>query len=428
MTLKHLQVFLEIASCENMSKAAQNLHFSQPTLSQILKELEEYYQCKLFRRKSRGLQLTTQGKILETEGKKVLTQFEHLEHTMREKIQETKSSACTLLHGGLDYRKASLEIRELFSLTKSKQQDFYLFLQTKEEISGAVLLSTCNRCELFLSVPKTSTPLPSPFGLICDFLQLNWDKYQEYSESYEEKQVFTHLSHLASGVKSQIFGEDQIITQVKLAQIMAREFQAIDSYLEVLFRLGITCGKKIRSDLNLAQRDTSMSQKVLEVGKNLGISRYLVVGNGEMARHVGELLTKEHSTVYMSVRSYRHNEVKLPKDVIPVNYEEIYSIMPQVEAVISATLSPHYTIIHSKYSELKPYPKILFDLAVPRDIDPHITNLEGIQLYNVDQLSQYTEGNAPFQKELLENIKKIVDKYQKDLDKWVFYKWREETE
>lgn len=340
----------------------------------------------------------------------------------KKEFPSIEESSYKLHCGGLDYEKAPLEIREKFSFTKSQQEDFYLYVKEKALVRGLVLLSTCNRLELYVSQKKGGTI--APFSLICAFLSLSPQEFSPYMTEYVGEEVFTHLCHLSSGLKSQIFGEDQIITQVKLAQKMAREFQGIDSFLEVVFRLGITCGKKIRTSLDLAKRDTSMSKKVVEIAKERGLTQFLVIGNGEMARHVGEMLVSVGATVFMSVRSYRHSEVSLPKGVVAVSYSSIYHVMPQVESVVSATLSPHFTVNYTQFSQISPYPNVLFDLAVPRDIDMTLNTLPDVVLFNVDDLSQGMGGEH--QEYLLEQVKGIVVNYQRDLNQWVFYSLREE--
>lgn len=272
--------------------------------------------------------------------------------------------------------------------------------------------------ELFISWKYVSDT--SPFSLIAEFLAIQEEEYVHLLKNYTGKEVLYHLCYLSSGLKSQIFGEDQIISQVKLALSMARSFQLTDSYLEVLFRLGITCGKKIRTELHLAQRDTSMSHQVGKICKDHGISNLLVIGNGEMARHVAEILVAQSCQVTMSVRRYKHSEVELPRNVVGIDYEKIYHHMPKVEAVISATLSPHFTMDLKRFEELSQKPRYLFDLAVPRDIDPQIGELASIHLWNVDDLSQGT--GAEYQEELLKQSEIIAKKFEKELDKWIYYK------
>lgn len=132
MTIKHFSIFLEIVNCGSMSKAAQNLHFSQPTLSQITKELEEHYGGSLFFRESHGLSLTERGALLAREGQKLLDSFHNLETIMCD-YEKTQQEGRTYPYQcqGIDYEKASLSSRELFSFTKTQQVDFYLFLRTK---------------------------------------------------------------------------------------------------------------------------------------------------------------------------------------------------------------------------------------------------------------------------------------------------------
>ncbi len=320
---------------------------------------------------------------------------------------------------GLDYNTASIAVRELFSLTKSKQAELYAFLRVQEGVRGAVLISTCNRMELCLSLDEGVAA--DPFSLVCAFLQVDVAHYHDMVTTYCDKEVITHLCLLACGAKSQIFGEDQIITQIKTSIHYARELEMADSLLEVLFRTAITCAKKIKSTLSLAVRETSIADCVVDaLAVQSDVQRVMVIGNGEMGRYVAAQLAAAGYQVCMSVRAYKHKKVDVPQGVAPFDYAEIYQRMAGVDAVVSATLSPHFTVRKENFVALAQYPRYLFDLAVPRDIDPEIASVTQVQMQDVDTLSKGARSER--NQALLAEMDEICARYRADFDKWYAFK------
>ncbi|MFI3238330.1 MAG: glutamyl-tRNA reductase [Lachnospiraceae bacterium] len=321
---------------------------------------------------------------------------------------------------GIDYSTANIEIREKFSLTKAKQIEFYTYLKSLPDVLGATILSTCNRMELYLSLKEGSQV--EAFSLICTFLNIEEHAYVGKRVYYEQTALIEHLCLLACGAKSQIFGEDQIITQIKSAILLSREEDMTDSIMEVLFRTAISCGKKIKTTVNLTQKETSIADYVIDtiMEKKFPVEKVLVIGNGEMGRYMGEKLVRQGFMVWMSVREYRHSKVQLPKGCMGVDYSKIYEKMQEVDAVVSATLSPHFTVKYQGFSTLLKKPKYLFDLAVPRDVDTDIASIEGICIYDVDELSK--NGSADIHTKQLIEIKKITQKFIADFEKWYSFK------
>ncbi len=324
-----------------------------------------------------------------------------------------------IISAGIDHNMANIAMREKFSLTKSKQVEFYEFLKNYPKILGSTLICTCNRIEVYLSLEDGF--YIDPFELLIQFLGIEKSCDVTY-KIYRGTDVLSHLCMLACGGKSQIFGEDQIITQIKMAIILSRKCDMTDAVMEVLFRTGITCGKKIKTQLNLSKRETSVADFVIEkmgVQKER-ISRVLVIGNGEMGRHMAEKLIENGYEVVMSVRQYAHSKVVVPSGCVGIDFLEIYPQMESVDAIVSATLSPHYTVRHERFSQLKKPPKYLFDLAVPRDIDLEIANISGISIFDVDMLSQNKLNKN--HEELIVQMYEIIEKYIKDFEKWNTFK------
>lgn len=313
---------------------------------------------------------------------------------------------------GIDYERAGVELRERFSMTRGAAQDWLSALERSPQLQGCVLLSTCNRTELWVSGQA------DPLTLLCNMKRLEPEPYQDSFIRREGQEAVHHLFCLACGLKSQIFGEDQIITQVGEALSMARESKAADSVLETLFREAITAAKEVKTQVRLTQRDRSVAERAVGfLEEQLGALEgrpCLVIGNGEMGRLAASRLAERGANVRMTLRSYRHGEAIIPSGVDTVTYENRLEWVGKMDAVISATTSPHYTLRADQLPSLS-HPVIFCDLAVPRDIDPEIGKLPMASLYDTDQIC----GSCPqCDQEALEQAWNILRHGEEDFLRW----------
>lgn len=320
---------------------------------------------------------------------------------------------------GIDYSLAGLDIREKFSFTKSFQSEIYKQINLDENILGSVIVSTCNRTELYLSCVDGYDI--NPFELVCSIIGVDFNAYKTLYKSHQGEELFWHLSRLACGAKSQIWGEDQIISQVKNSLVLARENKATDNKLEVLFRIAITCAKKIKTKIKFSKSENTVALKTLsvlkqqsDIGKNV-----LIIGNGEVGKLVAKTLIDNGFDVTMTLRKYKHNEIELPSGAQAFDYIQRYDKLNEFDVIISCTLSPHFTIEKNKLLENKIYPKLMIDLAVPRDIDPSISSLEGVLLYDIDTIGKDDIKKTHMKQ--LEEIDAIIEKYHHDFIKWKTY-------
>lgn len=321
-----------------------------------------------------------------------------------------------LIMSGIDYSLAGIDIRQKFSFTKAYQAEIYEKIKQEEHILGAVIVSTCNRTELYLSCEEGYEV--EPFALLCSIIEVNEELYPHVTRS--EDLLFKHLCRLSCGAKSQIWGEDQIISQVKGSILLARENNATDNMLEVLFRTAITCAKKIKTQIKFSKSESSIALKALSVLKAFKQSKkVLVIGNGEVGKLVAKTLVDNGFAVTMTLRQYKHSEAVLPKGVEVVDYATRYDIMGEFDILISATLSPHYTIEKDRLLQLEHFPKIMLDLAVPRDIEASIKTIEDVSLYDVDSIGKDIILKNHSQQ--LVEIDEIIKKYQHDFAKWHMY-------
>lgn len=291
---------------------------------------------------------------------------------------------------GIDHERARLEDRELFAFTKQQAQEWARQVAGLPGVEGCTLLSTCNRTELWMSYTDDRME-QDPFFQLCLAKEADPEQYRHLAVERQGKEAVEHLFQLACGMKSRIYGEDQILAQVKNAASLSREAGCEGVVLATLFRDAVTAAKKVKNSLRLTGRDVSSASAAAELLEtqlgDLTGRKAMVIGNGEMGRLAASILVQKGCDVWMTVRAYHRGEVVIPAGCRVVSYEERMNSISKMEMVISATTSPHYTV---KYGELEkiefPRPLWLVDLAVPRDIEPEVARL-GHHVYTIDDLT-----------------------------------------
>lgn len=293
---------------------------------------------------------------------------------------------------GIDHSRASVEVRERYAFTnaatRAVMQTGMQTLNNMSGIRGGVLLSTCNRIELYVSLSPEAEP--DLYALICDWKGIL--PGAERALFYEKKdlEAARHLFELTCGLRSQIMGEDQILTQVKDALLLAREETATDHCLEVLFRQAITTAKEIKSSIRFDHGNCSAATAVImhlqKRGAVFSGKKALVIGNGMMGKLTAQALMEAGAQVTVTVRQYHSGTVDIPEGAQRINYGERYEKLADADYVFSATASPNLTITPDRLSGIALDGKTFVDLAVPRDIDPAVGDLPGVRLLCMDDL------------------------------------------
>ena len=288
---------------------------------------------------------------------------------------------------GIDYRDAGLDIRGRFSYTKREQEETIKYLRQLEGISGCVLLSTCNRTELVLSYTEEWDQ--DEKQLFCGLKDLEPERYVQYLHIRRGMEAVQDLFALAGGLKSQILGEDQILTQMKDAADFSRQFFGTDKILETLFRMAVTAGKEVKTEIVLPSSNHSAPLAAISGLERDGAvfqgEKCLVIGNGVMGRMTAQLLLDRGADVTVTIRQYRSGIVDVPPAAGRIDYSKRYEKMPECRYIFSATASPNTTITLEKLPVQQLQQDTVFvDLAVPRDIQEEIGTLPGITLYDID--------------------------------------------
>ena len=320
---------------------------------------------------------------------------------------------------GIDYSRASVDIRAQFSFTKKNAVAALEHLKQEEGILGCVLLSTCNRMELWASTQEDWQ------GSLYDFLCREKGKepadFREYFVQRIDQEAVEHLFYLTSGLKSQILAEDQIITQVKEALALSREAYCTDNVLEVLFRKAVTGAKRVKTEVTFSRGNSSVIHQAIEKLKEQGYDLLgktcMVIGNGEMGKVTAMALREAGAKVTVTVRQYRSGMVTIPPGCDRINYGERVEFLSKCDLAVSATASPNFTLTRELLEQTGLTKElILIDLAVPRDMEPAIGELPGITLYDIDSFK--ITADSPALRESMEKAGGILAEEIAD-----FYSW-----
>ncbi len=286
---------------------------------------------------------------------------------------------------GLDHTTAPVDVRERFSFTTTAQGRVMETLAARPEIRGVVLLSTCNRTELWVhSREEVSTVLRAA---LCEEAGVADMPSRFVSRRGEE--AASYLFSTASGLKSQIFGEDQILTQVKEALDRARTLQCAGSVLEVLFRMAVTAAKRAKSCMQTSLTNANAVgcaiRRLQAEGFGFQDKSCLVIGNGRMGKLAAQSLREAGARVTVTTRQYRSGVLLIPSGCARIDYGRRMELIPRSDIVVSATSSPNLTIRYEDLSACGWKPGAVFlDLAVPRDIDPRAASLPNLRLFDID--------------------------------------------
>ena len=321
---------------------------------------------------------------------------------------------------GIDHSVAEIDIRTIFSFTKKCTAEALEQLKQVKGVEGCVLLSTCNRMELWVSTNEDFSD--DLYELLCRIREVDPGRYRQYFKRREERDAVHHLFRLAGGLESRILGEDQIVTQVKDALAFARENFATDHVLETLFRQAVTAAKKVKTGIAWSPSDQSVVHIAIQTLKEQGYifegKTCMVIGNGVMGKLAANQIRRQGADVTVTVRQYRSGIVEIPEKCHRIDYGRRMELFGACDYVVSATVSPNYTLTRDLVEEHFQKPVVLIDLALPRDIDPQVRELEQVTLFDIDCFRD--EARSEEQKEAIRQAEAC---FAEQMDE--FYTWYE---
>ena len=321
---------------------------------------------------------------------------------------------------GIDFVHAPLEKRERVSLVRGQVQALLPCIAAQKGVQGCVLLATCNRTELYLHGAE-GTQLDA-LAVLAEAAGFDAAEYRGYSITRTGENAVHHLMQVAAGLESQIFGDDQIVSQVKGAVALAREAKTVDAVLDTMFRRAVTAGKRVRTETRL----TGVPASAAEVGArraaqffgSLEGKRAVVIGNGEMGRLAASTLRAQGCAVTVTLRSYHHGETVVPAGCATWPYDTRCEVLDGADLAVSATTSPHFTLTAEQVTAMHNPPRLLLDLAMPRDIEQAVGEDGRVRLLNLDDLGDLGDHNA----EARAVAMRILEKEEQEFAAWYSYR------
>ena len=303
---------------------------------------------------------------------------------------------------GTSHHTAPLDFREKLAFSEPQILQAFPILREQYHFQEAVILSTCNRVEIYAAsdVAGESTSL---FDFLSGYHHIDSRTLKKFTYAHQDEDAVRHLFDVSASLDSMVVGEPQILGQVKDAYDTALAAGASGQTLNRLFSKAISVGKRVRTETNIASGAVSIGFAAVELAKKIFQSlknkTVAIVGAGEMSELTAQHLVENGaSKVIVANRTYeRAVEIAEKFDGIPLAYDKSLTFLVDADIVISSTDAPHYLIQRKPLAEVMKKRKhrhmFLIDIAVPRDIDPEISKIENAFLYNIDDLDAVVASN-----------------------------------
>lgn len=309
----------------------------------------------------------------------------------------------SLLALGINHKTAPVALRERVTFCPDTISDALSSLLQQPLVQGGVILSTCNRTELYVSASRAEESKKTLVNWLCEHHQLALDEVSGSLYWHQGQQAVSHLMRVSSGLDSLILGEPQILGQVKKAFSESQQAAALSPELERLFQRSFSVAKRVRTDTEIGASAVSVAFAACalarQIFESLAKLTVLLVGAGETIELVARYL-KEHQVgrIIIANRTFdRAQELAQSVGAEVISLPQIDERLRDADIVISSTASPLPIIgkgMVERALKLRRHQPMLFvDIAVPRDIEPEVGNLSSVYLYTVDDLHAIIERN-----------------------------------
>jgi glutamyl-tRNA reductase len=330
---------------------------------------------------------------------------------------------------GCNHRSAPVAFREQLALPSEAVPDALDRLRQRDGIDEAVILSTCNRVEVIVrgdGAPEPGVAMLKRF--LCENTGVAAEQLDRHVYVLTGLAAARHVFRVAAGLDSMILGEPQILGQVKQAYLAAKTAGATGTVLERLLQQGLGSAKRIRTETGIARNAVSVAFAAVGLARRifgeLTGRRALLIGSGKMMQLVAKhLVSNGVSDVAVTSRTYNH-AVALAQDVggRPVHWEDGLERLNEVDIVVSCTASPRTILDREKVARARRrrrgQPLFIIDIAVPRDVEPDVNELDNVYLYDIDGLQSVVDSNLKERERAAELAEQKIAREVQAFDHW----------
>ncbi|MED4987901.1 glutamyl-tRNA reductase [Geobacillus sp. NFOSA3] len=319
---------------------------------------------------------------------------------------------------GVNYKTAPVEIREKLTFSESELVDAMKQLQQQKSILENVIVSTCNRTEVYAVVDQLHTGRYYIKSFLANWFHMEIDALTPYLNIMENEAAVEHLFRVASGLDSMILGETQILGQVKSSYLLAQEHGTIGTIFNQLFKQAVTFAKRAHSETEIGANAVSVSYAAVELAKkifgDLSSKHVLIIGAGKMGELAAQNLYGSGVGKVTVVNRTLEKAEQLAKKFSGTAKSlcELSCALLEADIVISSTGAKDYIITKEMMVHVekmrKGRPLFMVDIAVPRDLDPALAELESVFLYDIDDLEGIVQANLEERKKAAEQIERMI--------------------
>ena len=320
---------------------------------------------------------------------------------------------------GVSHRTAPLALRERLDFASRDIDAALRALANKPSVGEAIVLSTCNRSEIYVETPDTARAREELMAFLCEYHQLAPEVFQPHLFEYGDSAAIAHLFRVAAGLDSLVVGEPQILGQVKDAYQTAAEKRCAGPMLGKVFKWSFGVGKRVRTETALGEGAVSVSFAAVALARKifgrLHGRRVLVVGAGEISTLTAQHLRSQGvGEIIITSRTQAHADA-LAAEVggMAVPWEGMIKALGTADIVLTATGSQRPIItraqLEAAQGKHRGSPLFIIDVAVPRDVDPEVGEIEQVFLYNIDDLQTVVQENLSKRASEIERAEAIVN-------------------
>ena len=316
---------------------------------------------------------------------------------------------------GTNHKYSPIRIREKISFSKKRLQDALNFLKETGVLKGGVILSTCNRVEIYASTDTPEIAVGGVLNFISRFYEIDEKDLHPYLYIHRDRDVVRHLFRVASGLDSLILGELQILSQVRSALYESEKSGFLGFLLGRIFDSAISAARKIHIETKVSEGRVSVGSVAIDFIRerigSLSGKKILIIGVGKVTELVLKYLDKENpDVIFISNRTFeKAQSLALEIGARAVRFDNLKQYLKKADIVITATKSPHFIIKKETLGELSTNRRLLIiDLALPRDVDPQIRDIEGIELFGLEDLDVVIKKNRDRREQEAEKAEEII--------------------
>ncbi len=304
---------------------------------------------------------------------------------------------------GLNHKTAPVSVREKIAFSNEKIPMALSQLLDLDILEEAMILSTCNRVEVYGATLKTESSIHQIQKFLSDFQKVPLEEIQTHLYSWSGDQAVLHGCRVASSLDSMVLGEPQIMGQMKEAYELASESGTLGSFLNRYLHRVFHVAKKIRSETEIASGPVSISYMAVMLAKkifgDLKGRKVLLLGAGKMGQLASKHLKGQGvAEIWVANRNFeKAKEIAAACEGKPLHFEDFYFSLPMVDMVITSTAAEDYILkpdhIHKTMKLRKNSPMFIIDISLPRNVDPAINNIYNVYLYDLDDLNSLVDAN-----------------------------------